>query len=757
MKIAKRLVQVFLLLILALTLTACGNQSLEQDAKRTRIAATIYAQQVTQSSTATTVPSPSSTASPIPTNTSTPTPPWPVFSGTTLPPAAAIIDAENTAGLTELARWGKGSASHVSFSPQGDLLAVSSSMGVYLYDSSNLQVKRFIATSCQAFDAKFSPDGQILAAGLADGTIRLWSMEDPSAPTIFESPFEPYYRVQSVAFSPDGHLLAAGYDWGSIQVWDVESGVSLWSVHEDDRTIFSLDFSPDGQTLASGSSSGMVSLWRASDGEKRQSMGHADAVTRVVFSTDGQTLATCGGDARLWQVSNGSFLAGYEQCYQDLALSPSGETLAIGTTDWLSKTIIIFVDPNTNEVKASIELRGNSLVSAAFSPDGNTLATLTNDVSSWSQQELALWNMDDASKMAWTAFGTAVSSMAFSPDGSLLATGFAEGSVWVWQVEDGEIVHGFAPSFDDPDCGQNQASLGPSRLSEVAFSPDGFSVNGVLDDGCVRTWWIPDGSHYHTLYGGIDLTNASLSPDTLTLAAGYHDVGLGGIQPGSVEGIALWDVEQGGDPFRTFTKERSARLIAYSPDGERLASYQGAGGVFLGADYNIWIYRVSDGGQLHKLEQEESLASLRFSPYGDLLASGTTQGAVQLWDLDDGSLLYTFQSPIVSESDDSIPRVSPPPTMARLWDIPSEGMVALTFSPGGELLAVGSSTGHLFLLTTDDGMLLTTIEHFMDEFSQFDVYLGGDLEPVRSLAFSPDGRLLAVGGDDGSIILLGRP
>ena len=68
----------------------------------------------------------------------------------------------------------------VAFSPDGSLLAVATSIGVYLYDAETLDMVRFIETEEWVRSVAFSPDGLILAVGLEDGTVRLWQTTDGS-------------------------------------------------------------------------------------------------------------------------------------------------------------------------------------------------------------------------------------------------------------------------------------------------------------------------------------------------------------------------------------------------------------------------------------------------------------------------------------------------------------------------------------------------------------------------------------------------
>ena len=272
-------------------------------------------------------------------------------------------------------------------------------------------------TSPEIYGARFSPDGTILAVSSSAG-IQIWDTARRAAAGTLSG------GSSSLAFSPDGATLASGStrtDQANIQLWDVTNRTLIATLpgHTGGPTgVHSLAFSPSGDTLASGSGDRTIKLWDVANESLIATLtGHTSHVFSVAWSSGG-TLASGSrdGTVRLWDAASQTTTAtleGNTGRVLDVAFSPDGTMLASSTDGPMLLWDVA--------ARRAVALQGHG--EPSFSPDGTTLATGAG------QGEVLLWEVATAGITAALGHpgrlndpqGFGINGV-FSPDGSLLAS-----------------------------------------------------------------------------------------------------------------------------------------------------------------------------------------------------------------------------------------------------------------------------------------------------------------------------------------------
>ena len=270
-----------------------------------------------------------------------------------------------------------------------------------------------------------SPDGQFLASGYEDNTIRLWNL---ATGELLSTLMGHGQAVTSVAFSPDGRMLATGSDDQTIKLWDWKNGQEIYTLCGHSHAVKSVVFSPDAQVLASASWDKTIKLWNVQTGVSEKTLtGHRLQVSAVAFSPTGNILgsASCDRTWRLWDLTSGSStpLYGHAWAVVAIAFSPDGQTLATGSDD---NTIILW-DWKTGKILYTLSGHSWSVVALTFSANGETLVSCSRD------QTIQLWQVSTGKKIATlTGHLDSVSSVAMSSTGAMIASGSQDKTIKLW-------------------------------------------------------------------------------------------------------------------------------------------------------------------------------------------------------------------------------------------------------------------------------------------------------------------------------------
>ncbi len=578
----------------------------------------------------------------------------------------------------------------------------------------------------------FSPDGTRLATASSDKTARLWDARTGEFLLEYEGDTE---GILCVAFSPDGtQLAAAGFD-KTVRLWDARTGKQFRVCQGHTEKIRSVAFSPDGRRLATASGDKTVRLWDARTGAFLQECrGHKEGVSSVAFSPDGTRLATVSNDktTRIWDAQTGKQMQewnGPNAGGATVAFSPDGTLLATGCSDFTAR----LWDARTGQFLH--ECRGHShiVTSVAFSPDGTRLATASSD------KTARLWDARTGQFLReFKGHSRPVRAVAFSPDGTRLATASSDKTARLWDTRHDPVRRDF-PIF--------------AGVESVAFSPDGTqfatATSGVLNVCDART----GKKLFPSRYGhGSNVRSVAFSPDGTRIATASWDMTAW-----------LWDARTGSKLLEYKGHSDGVNCVAFSPDGTRLATAS--------ADHTVRVWDTQTGKSLFECKGHTGMVwSVAFSPDGKRLASASDDHTARLWDAGSGQPLgvckgHTESVKNVAFSPDGTRIATASEDMtARLWDsstgeflVEYKGhtrhVTSLAFSPDGTRLATGSEDQRVLLWDVPTGQYVLEITNRaqVGEKEQFTE------RRFTSVAFSPDGMLLAAGDSVGISLWDARP
>jgi WD40 repeat protein len=372
----------------------------------------------------------------------------------------------------------------IAISPNGRLVALARDDDrIQIFDAAHRQPLRLLVGHTGIVTTvAFSADGQALASGSTDRTVRLWNPRiGPAFGQVAASGRDwiPLRSVDTIALSRDGRSLAAGSDQGG------QSAIDIWSVTSDGAAspvtqisglhsgVREVAISPDGRLLVSAMGDGTVQLWALSAGkgaprvlQQRQGPGKP---AFALFSPTSDTVAFSGpgGTLSVWDASGYRRLGANSGGVYALAFNRDGSELAAGGEN---PTIAVWNVTSDKKVGPLIG-HTDSVFGLAFAPRGDTLASGSGD------DTVRLWDVATKKRvrLPLTGHTAYVRTVAFSPDGRTLASGGKDDSIRLWDVAT-------ASELGQP-LGVNQRSI-----ESVVFAPNGnFLVSGGYD-GEVRIW-----------------------------------------------------------------------------------------------------------------------------------------------------------------------------------------------------------------------------------------------------------------------------
>jgi WD40 repeat protein/type II secretory pathway pseudopilin PulG len=649
----------------------------------------------------------------------------------------------------------------------GRLAAASEDKSVVVWDSTTGAETRRLTYKGSLLALAFSPAGPRLITSSNDDK-KSWLLDVETGKIIVTLSDHEGQLVYDATFTADASRFVTR-GGKNVGVWDASSGRLIWSrVNEQDLERAAV--SPSGALVALVDKANILSVWDTTDGRERFHLTH-EGISDIVFSADGQRIATAGGDefVHLWDIPSGRELARLTHPGKlgKLVFSPDGRRLV--ATSQLSDDAYAWSElamwrPEDWRQMGRLAAHPSGLWDISFNRTGKIVTTIRAD------KTVRLVNAETGSELASLAFEDDVESASLtSDDAHLLVTREYPPAPEVWDVGERRQL----AALSDPGGG----------VDSIAFDSGHRLVATSGVDGTYRIWDADKGTELHRFKGGcclsadgrlyvhsegyvIEIRQVATDAVVLRLTRDKQNWPSGPLRlsPDGMrlvlmtrppEGVVeLWDTAKQTLIARLSNDPKQAWIVwcEFSPDGKLLATVD--------TRSRVYLWDASTGQLLRQVEPrpDTRYISIRFSGDGRLLATANEDaGVISVWDTATGSRVCDIELNKEKQNDFGVTEFSPDGSRlafgvggnAQVWDIQKGQLVfefpisnkgaitALAFHPNGSLLAVGSydpgSGVRLFDLNTGQERLRLQLD-----------------ASVKQVAFTADGKHL-ITYDDGKV------
>eukprot|EP00051_Salpingoeca_urceolata_P001430 m.40932 g.40932 ORF g.40932 m.40932 type:complete len:682 (+) comp11419_c0_seq1:841-2886(+) len=530
---------------------------------------------------------------------------------------------------------------------------------------------------------RWSPDGQTVATGGFDAAVFLLNADTLEPLRELEGHEG---RVRAVDFSPDWKSVVTGCEDGFLRVYEADTGKLVSSTPNlqtmRPSEIVSVSWNPDGRSvlIASGHN---ARVWRVSSSQSPETVySHKGSINQIAWSVNGKKVLSVSNDRTAVISSTGrqEVLSTYRD-HPDAVLCGSwacdGTRVATGCQDGKLRVF----DTLTDKLVSIVDAHKDWVMCVQFSPDTNNILA---SCGFQTDKTCKVWETDNGELLQSFTHGGGVNTVSWKPDGRQLVTGGCDFAVCVWNVELGEDAKA-AKVVEGHEDG----------VRSVAWSPDGRLLASGADDTTIRIWDGDSGELLKTLEGHKDWVNSvTWSPDGTKLASASGD-----------KTVRVYDTNTGKELVVLKGHSDWVQCVQWAPDGTRAASCA------FEMDKSVRIWNLQKKKAEHTLVgHTDRVNSVAWSPDSSLVASGSDDKTIVVWDTTTGKQCNSFQHAF--------------PVRALAW------------SPDGKHLACG--IGKLVVL-------------YDLEAGSVEAQKQGHRAPVYSVAWSPNGQSVVSSSQDKSV------
>ena len=540
-----------------------------------------------------------------------------------------------------------------------------------------------------------NPDLEPERVRLAQRAEEMISKSFPMVYPIWSTPIRSHHRapITALAFSPDGKVLASASGGPGLMKPVVIAGT--------------------------GTGAGVVKLWDMASGEELGRMEeHRDDVNCLAFSPDGTILASGSTDRTIifWERESGNLIRRFQGHLREVkavGFSPDGTQLVSGSFD---NTLRLW-DVGSGECVNVLSGHTRGVSDAVFSPDGSKVVSCSSQ-----ENTVRVWDAQSGEEIRKFASVQHPSKVAVSPDGqTIIATSATGRKVNLWNAESGEGREGPA-----------QRQLG---LRSMALDQSGSVLAAGSKDGTVQLWDFNTWESRGSVEGlGASVGAMAMDPSGERLAAAAGAV------------IRLWKVGDDGMVALDEEPRGGCELVAYSPDGGRIACASGP---------HVKVLDATTGAELRSFRVGEYIRGIRgmtFSPDGSKLIILPLYGRIQVCDLATWDVSGLKWDTKLSPSDTSPSAVSEDLNLIAVWA--RDHSIKVFDRVDGGIRAVCS--GHAGRINTvvfnPDGTRIASLSSVDRSLRVWDTETGQEIASTEitgllsHMTFSPDGRRLAGAG-----------